>query len=254
MIDIVFDSQKDQVDYFNRAIESAMSDLHKTPEQAVKWAAVNLCKSLSASCKVSAKLRPIIKNPLFKAASRSKTDQAKAKQARNDGRRARFGVNRWKPFSGEQYFQPIYRTGEYGKYRFFEKNGMWFKTPSGTTGKYPWEKVEGIPGDAENNLVPSIMTSKKRKIGRSGFAKKVWQWAQSNIINGGVATILGVPNIASVLIIRRFDITSIVITNNLRYADAAFVGGRKDADTALYRAADSMQYKIDQALIKATAY
>ncbi len=253
MIDIVFDSSKDQVAYFNKAIESAMADLKKTPEQAAKWAAVNLCKSLSASCKVSAKLRPIIKNPLFKASVDGTWTKAKAKQARNDMRRARFGVNRWKPFSGEQYFQPIYRTGEYGKYRFFEKNGLWFRTKLGR-GKAEWEKVEGIPDDPANNLVPSIMTSKKRNIGRSGLAKKVWQWAQANVINGGVGTVGGVPNIASVSLSHTADSTTIAIANNLRYADAAFVGGRKDADTALYRAADSMQYKIDQSLIKATAY
>ena len=66
--------------------------------------------------------------------------------------------------------------------------------------------------DPANNLVPSIMTSKKRNIGRSGLAKKVWQWAQANVINRRWT--VGVPNI---------DVSSYHDTILATiYADAAF--------------------------------
>ncbi|MFA5379747.1 MAG: hypothetical protein WC455_28570 [Dehalococcoidia bacterium] len=241
--------QKD-VDKFNKSIDNAMTDLHKTPEAACRWAAVKLCESLSASTKVSSTLRPIVRNPLFKASDDGKWTKAQARQAKGDMRRARFGVNRWKP-TGEKFFQPIYRTGRYGNIRFVEKNGRRFAKDLVTK---EWVSVDGgatntLGGDASN-----FINHPKRKIRNSGLAKKVWQWTRRNIVAGGVAKIDGVPEIASVLIIRRFDFTTIKINNNLRYASAAFVGGKKDEETALVRASDSMEFLIDDKLKKATAY
>jgi len=234
MIDIYVD--KADMRAFRDTIKKAEFFLGKTTEQALRWGAVNLMISLAAITKKSSKLRPIVKNPHPKATT--------------DGRRGKFGVNRWKPATSEKYFQPIYRTGEFGKYRFFEKNGMWFKKPT-RAGNEPWEKIEGIPDSGEDEKLPSIEKSKKRIIGRSGLAKKAWKWAQVHMIRGGTgAPMPGVPNLMEVKVWGKGADSAIRIDNGLRYAESALTGGASRISEVMGRAARSMEHKINQQLQK----
>lgn len=226
MIDIAI--RPGDIDRFKAAIKSAETQLGKSADQALRWGAVNLMISLAAATRKSKTLRPIVKNP--------------HPDAKTDMRRAKFGVNRWKPSTSEQYFQPIYRTGEYGKYRFFEKNGMWFRTNPGR-GKAKWEKLEGIPDSEESENIPSIKNSKKRVIGRSGLARKAWKWAQAHMIRGGIgASLFGVPNLISVKVSSGGNL--IQIDNKIRYATTALSGGESRIAESCIRAAASMEKKI----------
>ena len=234
MIDIAI--RPGDIDRFKAAIKSAETQLGKSADQALRWGAVNLMISLAAVTKKSKTMRPIVKNP--------------HPNAKTDGRRAKFGVNRWKPQTGEQYFQPIYRTGEFGKYRFFSKNGVWFKKPS-RAGNHPWEKIEGIPDSGEDEKLPSIKNSKKRKIGRSGLARKAWKWAQAHMIRGGIgAPLPGVPNLISVKVSSGGNL--IQIDNKIRYATTALQGGESRIAESCIRAAASMEKKIALQLSKIT--
>ena len=239
MIDIAI--RPGDIDRFKAAIKSAETQLGKSADQALRWGAVNLMISLAAATRKSKTLRPIVKNPLFKASADGKWTRAQARQAKRDARRARFGVNRWKPSTSEQYFQPIYRTGEYGKYRFFDKKGMWFRTKLGR-GKAEWEKVEGIPDSEESENIPSIKNSKKRVIGRSGLARKAWKWAQAHMIRGGIGALTGVPNLISVKVSSGGNL--IQIDNKIRYATKALYGGESRIAESCNRAAASMEKKI----------
>ena len=234
MIDIAI--RPGDIDRFKAAIKSAETQLGKSADQALRWGAVNLMISLAAATIKSKTLRPIVKNP--------------HPDAKTDGRRAKYGVNRWHPMTSNQYFQPIYRTGEYGKYRFFKKNGMWFKKPS-RAGNNPWEKIEGIPDSGEYEKLPSIKNSKKRKIGRSGLARKAWKWAQAHMIRGGTgAPLPGVPNLVSVKVSSGGNL--IQIDNRIRYATTALQGGESRIAESCIRAAASMEKKIALQLSKIT--
>ncbi|MCK9571388.1 hypothetical protein M0R72_20740 [Candidatus Pacearchaeota archaeon] len=248
MIDIAI--HPGDIDRFKAAIKSAETQLGKSGDQALRWGAVNLMISLAAATIKSKTLRPIVKNPLFKASADGKWTRAQARQAKGDTRRARFGVNRWHPQTSRQYFQPILRTGEFGKYRFFERNGMWFRAKLGR-GRAKWEKIEGIPNSEESENIPSIKNSKKRKIGRSGLARKAWKWAQAHMIRGGIgAPLPGVPNLISVKVSSGGNL--IQIDNRIRYATTALQGGESRIAESCNRAAASMEKKIALQLSKIT--
>ncbi len=235
MVELSF-SQQD-VNALGKQLERAKKELGKTPRQAVSWAANNLARSLAASTKVSAKTRPIVKNPHPDAAT--------------DNRRANFGVMKFNR-AGEQVFSPIYRTGEFGKFRFFDKKSFsWFERDRGT-GNAEWRKIASGADQANPEIVvPGIMADNRRKIGRSGLAKKTWQWAAKRIAWGGTVYMMGVPNVASVTIKKTAISYAVTIQNNLRYAAEAFKGGRQDVNTAAIRAAQGMEKKIDDAIKKA---
>lgn len=211
---------------FQHQIERMQKELGMTLKKSVQWAGVKLCDSLSASTKVAPKLRKVVANP-----------DARAK---TDGRRAKFGVYRY--VKGRKVFTPIYRTGEYGKIRFTSKSTgeRMFRDP--TTGEV--HRVTWDTGTQPDQM-PGIAQSPKRKIGRSGLAKKVWRWAKARCINGGRCTLMG-PNIKATVDWK--DLTNnptLVIDNKLRYAVQAFRGGRQDVSAAMIRAADGMRKLIN---------
>jgi hypothetical protein len=168
-----------------------------------------------------------------------------------DMRRARFGVMKYKTFGRGQWFDPIYRTGMYGNVRFVGKNGHRMAKDLIT---HQWISVEEGVTRTLGGPSQTFANHKKTKIGRSGLAKSVWKWAQVNTINGGRATLYGIPDIAFVNVHHTADTTSITIRNDLRYSYDAMQGGPKDSEEAVLRAAKSMQYLIDDKLRKATAY
>ena len=192
--------------------------------------------SVAASTKVSKKVRPIVKNP----DTRYKTDR----------RRAPFGVMAYR--DGKQVFRPIYRTGEFGKIRFYDKkSASWFKRDAANP-KGRWEKIASGPDPANPDIiVPGIMKDRRRNIWRSGFAKKTWTWAKGKIGSGGTATLMRVPNIAEVRVHRDKDNPGITVINRLNYYDKALKGGEMAIDSAMARASRSLEKKIsDQIAMK----
>jgi hypothetical protein len=217
----------------------AEKELGKDLKQSVQWGGILLAKSLVAATKVSAKLRPIIKRPRW---------DKNYSRAKNDSRFAPFGVKRWDK-DGKKYFKPIYRTGEFGKIRFFDKKTASWYDRSGGSGK--WRKLQsGYDVANPEILVPGIKSDKRRIIGRRALAKKTWQWAARYMSSSGSTSIMNVPDIASIQWGGERDNPSVTITNRIRYMDKAMKGGMGAVNSAMGKAARSMAWKINQALEK----
>jgi hypothetical protein len=191
-----------------------------------------IAKSLSGATKIAPKLRPIVKNP--------------DERYKTDARRAPLGVYRYDK-NGARVFRPIYRTGEYGKIRFFDRRSFsWFQHAPGDN---HWERLPSGPDVANPQAVaPGIMTDKRRVIGRRGLAKKVWTWAATNMTRGGSASFFQVPDVARIAVSGGTHDPTIKINDNLRYATAAMRPGA--VDSVLGNAARNMAYNIDKAAQK----
>lgn len=233
---VSYELDRADVAAFRNQMKRMETVLGKSVEQSIKWAAITLMKSLAARTLVSKKLRPVVENP--------------HPDAKTDGRRAKWGVMRYKRFgNGEQYFQPIYRTGEYGQIRFKnKKTADWFTIERGTG-----RVVKELETGKESHQIEGIMQSKKRVIGRSGMAKKAWRWAQAHMYNSGNSDIMGVPNIIGVTVIGKGNDRSLTIHNRSRYAVDALKGGSSAVSEAMRAAAQSLEFKINQELKKRAA-
>jgi hypothetical protein len=217
-----------EVDRLFAQMQRAQKELGKGLKQSVRWGGVLLMQSLAAGTNVSKKLRPIVRNP----DTRYKTDK----------RFAPFGVFRWDR-SGKKYFKPIYRTGEYGRIRFIDKKTAEVKYISSLTGKvHRAEQFDQTPGQ-------SIKTDKRRIIGRRGLAKKTWQWAVKSM-NGGMANIMQVPDIASIRWSGGTDNPTVTINNRIRYMGKALKGGYMALNNAIGNAARKMANRIDDQIAK----
>lgn len=213
----------------------SVNELNMDVRDVLEWGGHYITRSVGASTKVAPHLRPIVRNP----DTRYKTD----------ARRAPFGVMRYKS-DGTQYFQPIYRTGEFGKQRFFDKNTMaWYDRSSGSG---QWRKLPSGPDLANPEMVvPGIMTDRRRKIGRRGLAKNNWKWMQTNLRNSGTGGVMGVQNTAGVKWQKDGNITSLTLTNFLRYAASALRhGGSAGVELAGARAFSAMRNRFEKRLEK----
>lgn len=210
-------------------IERAQKELGKGLKESVQWGGILLMQSLAASMKISQKLRPIVKNP--------------DKRYKTDARRAPFGVFRWDK-NGKKHFKPIFRTGEFGRVRFLDKHTAEVKYLNTLTGKvhraYRFDQSPDM----------SIKSDKRRVIGRRGFAKKTWEWAKTNMKRGGSATLMRVPNIASIKWTGGTINPTVTIRNRIRYMDKAMKGGDQYINTAMARASRSMEKRIDDQIKK----
>jgi hypothetical protein len=192
----------------------------------MQWTAINLMQSLAGQTRKAPKLRKIVKNP--------------NPQASRDRRRAPFGVMKYDR-AGNQYFLPIYRTGEFGRVRFIDKKTFQVVYRS-SSGRLVSDRV----GD-QNELL-SIKTDKRRKIGRSGLAAASWKWAEKNIVRGGEGSLMGVAGAVGIQWSGPDSAPTITIDDRLRYARDAMQPGA--VDRAMLKAADSMQFKIGQEIEK----
>jgi hypothetical protein len=218
-------------------MQRARTELHKTMRQSVGMAGYYITRSLSASTKVAPKLRKVVRNP----DDRWKTDR----------RRAPYGVMRFAK-DGSQYFKPIFKTGEYGKIRFYDKKSMsWFEHFKGDS---HWERLPSGPDDA-GNIAPGIMTDKRRKIGRRGLAKKSWQF-MSRTMRGGVSASrpLGVYDVPVTARVRWYggnEDPTLLIENYLRYINKAFKSdGPQNLTDAAQRACNAMRVAIEKNLAR----
>lgn len=220
---------------FQRQMNRRIAWLRKTPEETCKYGAVLLAKSLGASTKVAPKLRPVVRNP--------------DPRAKTDGRRAKFGVMKWRP-DGTQYFQPIYRTVEFGKIRFVDKKTARLVEYDPITRERRYVLWETGTGEFQ---IAGIAQSKKRIIGRRGLARSAWSWVLNKLGSMTHAMQSEIPG--SVRVSKRTlpEDYEVRMDNMLRYAMAALRRGRVDYRTALSRAANKMRLQTDRALKKIAA-
>ena len=217
-------------------IERSSNDLGKSTKSALQYGARLLCESIGARTKpTKQRQRPIVRNKKKKGKSRT------------DGRMADFGVMGYK--KGEETFIPIFRTGEFGKFRFLDKKTMaWFDRSSGS-GK--WVKLPSGPDVANPEIiVPGIKTDKRRKIPHRNLAKKSWAKTKTMITRGGAVSALGVRNLGTVSIISDGRDTSITITNRVRYATEALKGGSGAISASFAAAASKMEHNLTKAIAK----
>jgi len=237
---VLIDAQIDRAssDAFFRAINRVSDEMGKSTLSAMQWAARQLCTNLAGQTKQVRKntLRPVVQNP----DNRWKTDR----------RRAPFGAMGYK--DGKPHFIPIYKTGEFGKKRFFDKTSQSWLDRSDGSGN--WRTIQIGPDIANPELiVPGIMQSPKRRIPHIGLAKKAWRSARSVVGRGGTKGADGVPGIASVFVDRNKHNPSITIRNKLRYARDAFKYGPSTVSTAMKIAGDQLILKMERNLIKAAS-
>jgi len=186
------------------ALAVSMDVTGRTGEEACQHAIILMAQSAAARTRVAKKLRKVVKNP----DDRWKTD----------GRRAPFGVMRYS--KGKRVFRPIFRTGEYGKQRFFDKRSMAFFTHTGPN-KNTWTKMASGADIANPSIVvPGIMTDKRRKIGRRGLAKSSWLWGLSRLKARGRLLQKEIPGVTNVARYTAQNLNGYVLTNRLRYITA----------------------------------
>ena len=219
MIDIfAAASEKDMAD-LRAAMDRARDEFGKSDKDVIQWTGIKIAQSLSASTRLGPKLRKIVRNP--------------DERYKTDARRAPWGVFKY----GKQgkYFQPIYRTGEYGRVRFRDKKTLEIKYLNKLTGKvHRADTFDQVPG-------LSIKTDKRRVIGRRGLAKKSWQVLQKRVKSGGTAFAMGVSDVGRVVYRAKRGEGVLTISNHLRYIETALKNGRQSLDTVIARAARNMQ-------------
>ena len=139
----------------SRALAASMGIIGRSGEQACQHAIILMAESARAATPQSPKLRKIVRNP--------------DERYKTDARIAPWGVMKYGK-DGTQRFQPIYRTGEYGRVRFVDKKTFEVKYINTLTGKV--ERAERYDQTPEL----SIATDKRREIRRRGLAKSAWMW------------------------------------------------------------------------------
>jgi hypothetical protein len=208
--------------------------LGKSATSTLQWGGRLVCASIGARTKqAKQKIRPIVKNP--------------HPQAATDNRRANFGVYGYK--KGRKKFIPIYRTGEFGKLRFFDKKTVAWYDRSAGSGK--WRRIASGADPANPDVVvPGIKTDRRRKVPWRGLAKKSWRAAQSVVTRGGTRGAMGIRGLATVHIKRDNINPAVTITNKLHYAMKALQDGERTISHAMAAAASKMERRITDTLEK----
>lgn len=208
--------------------------------EATQNAAKLVAYSAAAATKEAPALRKVVKNP--------------DKRWKTDKRVAPLGVMRYK--KGQHVFQPIFRTGEFGEIRFFDrKSASWFVRDAANP-KGRWEKIQSGPDIANPEVVvPGIMNDKRRIIKRRGLARKSWQIIGAKI-GGSSAVASGksnaspdtsrvATNFGHVSIDNDRMNPSVTMSNTLGYAGKAI---RKSLDSIVGKASRRMSWMIGNAI------
>ena len=216
-----------------------VNDLNWTYPRALAYAGTQFARSMSGGTKLAEKLRPVIENPDSRAGK--------------DRRVALFGVMKLRQEKPPK-FVPIYRTGEFGKVRFFDEETMSYFQRDAADPKGRWEHLPSGPDFANPEIeVPGIMTDKRRTIGRRGLAKKSWQWMAKHTRKGGIANIFDTPDAAQVRHSGQGAAHTLSLINRLSYVLHANKGGLEGYDGAMMRAADGMRHLVEKKLKAAGA-
>ena len=134
------------------------------------------------------------------------------------------------------------RFARFGVYRWIR--GARILAPLAGKGKGAYARYKSI-GEAKGD--------RRVKIGRRGLAKKSWQWAARNTINGGEASIMGVGGTIGIRIGGGYSDASRTIENRLRYATEALEGGTASINDAMNAASNKMEKLITDRLSKAVS-
>lgn len=217
-------------------MQRARKELGKSLRDVVAWAGTFVSSSLAASTKTAPKLRKIVENP--------------DKRYKTDHRRAPLGVMAPKGPQRIMQFRPIFKTGEFGKIRFFDKKtASWFRH---SPGDHHWEKLPSGPDTSNPELVvPGIMTDKRRIIGRRGLAAKSWRFLGKVSRRGGAVSVFDVSRAAVASWSGGSENPTLQLDNELRYAADAFkTKGRQAVDSAILRASEKMRNRITDRVAK----
>ena len=203
------------------ALSASTEMLGKTGYKACEQAIVYMAKSAGALTKVAPEKRPIVSNPLFKGQG--------GKARKGDMRNARFGVYKYDPKTGEKYFSPIYRGGQFGAaVKYISKSEVLVKVGSksnkvirranralkffgskkrfGSVGV--WQKFPAGTGEFE---VKGIKDHPKRLIRRRGLAKKSWMWGLKGFNVGAIPKVTDVKPILSAIQ------CGLILTDRIKY-------------------------------------
>lgn len=187
----------------NNALNASVEMLGRTGYKACEKCIAHMAKGASKMTKACAPetIREVVENP--------------DKRYKTDLRRARFGVMRYQRNSTLK-FQPIYKTGEFGRVKFLDNGSVAFRDK----GKWMVVTIDEwnyVNGDAKK--FPTVMNSKKRIIGRKGLAKRSWLWGMKSFHNGSI------PDVTAIDAIYGDLLCGLVLTNKLRYIEHVIPAG-----------------------------
>lgn len=225
------------LDNMSAAFKRFVTHFRGNVPKAVEKTLVQIIKSLSGSTKVSAKIRPIVKNP--------------DPRAKTDARRAPFGVykysNKKEP---RKYFSPIRGTGEYGAaIRYVGRDKILVRVRGG------WETYTRAEFESMNLGSRTLQNHPKRKIGRSGVAKASWVWMLGKLGASATTSHQVIPGTTAVTRIETggaFELFALLAENKLRYIRRA-LHGREDVSTVIQRATNNMRSMMGELPRKSAA-
>lgn len=229
MIGINIDVPASDIAAMNAAFARYVAYYRGNVMKAIEKTMVQIIKSLRASTKVSARIRPIVENP--------------DKRWRTDARVARLGVYKYSNKKNpRQYFSPIKGTGEYGSaVRYVGRN----KALMRVLGK--WEIFTRQELEAAQLGDKTIQNHPKRVIGRSGLAKASWGWVLGKL-GASMATqqaeISGAVRVVTGRMDGSIEQHYIEADNRIKYMRQAMKSGA--LGTVISRATNNMRYAMGE--------
>ena len=238
-VDVQISMDQASANAFFAAVNRDVRENNKTLGSSLAWGGRKICESLGAQTPQMKKglLRPVVENP--------------DERWKRDARRAPFGVMKLRQ-GKEPLFVPIYRTGEYGKVKFY---GLDQARVLVRTSKTTW-RVKPVSEYASHQNIAmkgtSVNTSPKRKIPRGGLAKKSWNLLSTKMGRGGFITFQGIPNLGTVEWTGISTNPTVKITNRVSYMSKILKGGASAVSMAMASAARGMMGQMDRNIRKIT--
>jgi hypothetical protein len=221
---------------FLAAVKRDVRENNRTIGSSLAWGGRKICESLGKQTPQMKKglLRPVVQNP--------------DERWKRDARRAPFGVMKLRQ-DKPPAFVPIYRTGEYGKVKFFGLDNAKILV---RTSKTSWSMKPAEYYASNMNIAmksTSVNTSPKRNIPRGGLAKSSWRYLQMKMGRGGFITFQGIPGLGEVSWtgLSTPDPT-LKITNRVSYMSKILKGGPNAINVAMGAAARGMIGQMDRGI------
>jgi hypothetical protein len=221
---------------FLAAVKRDVRENNRTIGASLAWGGRKICESLAKQTPQMKKglLRPVVQNP--------------DERWKRDARRAPFGVMKLRQ-NKPPVFVPIYRTGEYGKVKFFGLDGGMVLV---RTSKTTWRMKPTYYYASTQNIAmksTSVMTNPKRKIPNGGLAKKSWNLLSTKMGRGGFIAFRGIFGLGEVAWtgISTPDPT-LKITNRVSYMSKILKGGPNAINEAMAAATRGMVGQMDRGI------
>lgn len=213
--------QKDVDDMF-AAMKRAVDEVGKTGSQALAWGGATLCDSLRASTKSAPKKRALVTRKLH-GIERTGVEVYTAKGLEFRALDVQQGVRTFKSRTTNQTLGVEVATGKVHRLKHWQMR--------------------------KSDLADHPM----RTIHKAGLAKRAWSVAKGKLVGRLMqrGAFKARSNLATVEWERSLQNPSVTITNELNYAVKAFkTTGKQAVATAMRRAADNMERRIDRAMKK----